>query len=231
VTSQRVRSDLHEPFGLGEQLSEISKSTPIDPDFFNDGHFVVLLSRSLGGSGMDPHKLADTLGVGNADAMTDLLTHGICLPIYFGTDCAMDSATLFVVGDLDEPHEKAWIARLTGKLCIPCGKLILLSGGGVGEDMARAVSGRPPDKDYCIYQTIDVPPGDYRVDVLAYVDSTTVGLMHEDLDLDEVAEKYKHLPTVRESYVVRLMPLEGDLPLPGLDEETNWPAVFALRPA
>lgn len=85
-------------------------------------------------------------------------------------------------------------------------------------------------KDYCIYQTIDVPPGDYRVDVLAYVDSTTVGLMHEDLELEEIAETYKHLPTVRESYVVRLTPLDGDLPLPGLDEETNWPAVFALRP-
>src|SRR5688572_20038809 len=206
-----------------------SSITPIDPDFFNDGHFVVLLSQSLGGSGLDPHKLADTLGVGNAEPMKDLLRRGICLPIYFGTDCAMDSATSFVVGELDEPHERAWIARLTGKLRIPCGKLVLLSGGGVGEDMERAVSGKPADKDYCIYQTIDVPPGDYRVDVLAYVDSTTVGLMHEDLELEEVAEKYKHLPAVRESYVVQLTALAGDLPLPRLDEETNWPAVFELR--
>jgi hypothetical protein len=35
--------------------------------------------------------------------MKDLLRRGICLPIYFGTDCAMDSATSFVVGELDEP--------------------------------------------------------------------------------------------------------------------------------
>lgn len=206
----------------------MNKTTPIDPDFFNDGHFVVLLSQSRGGSRMDPHKLADTLGVGEAASMKELLRRGICLPIYFGTDCSMDGATLFVVGDLDEAHEKAWIARLTSKLAIPCGKLILLSGGGVGEDMERAVSGNPPQKDYCIYQVIDVPPGDYRVDVLAYVDSTTVGL-HEDLEAEELAEKYRHLPTVRESYVVQLTPLAGDLPLPALEEETNWPGVFEFR--
>ena len=207
-----------------------SQSTPIDPDFFNDGHFVVLLSQNRGGTGMDPHKLAGILGDGDVDPMNDLLRRGICLPIYFGTDCAMDSATLFVVGELDEPHEKAWIARLTSKLAIPCGKLVLLSGGGVGEDMERAVSGKPADKDYCIYQTIDVPPSDYRVDVLAYVDSVTVGL-HEDLEAEELAEKYKHLPTVRESYVVQLTPLKGDLPLPALTEETNWPGVFEFRQA
>jgi len=44
-----------------------------------------------------------------------------------------------------------------------------------------------------------------------------------------MAEKYKHLPTVRESYVVQLTPLKGDLPLPQLVEETNWPGVFEFR--
>src|SRR5262245_8535019 len=212
-------------------MTSQSKATPIDPDFFNDGHFVVLLSQSRGGSNMDPHKLADILGDGDVDPMKDLLRRGICLPIYFGTDCAMDGATLFVVGEIDEAHEKAWIARLTSKLAIPCGKLVLLSGGGVGEDMERAVSGKPPEKDFCIYQTIDVPPGDYRVDVLAYVDSVTVGLHedNEDLEPEEMAEKYKHLPTVRESYVVQLTPLKGDLPLPQLTEETNWPGAFEFR--
>jgi hypothetical protein len=97
--------------------------------------------------------------------------------------------------------------------------------------MERAVSGKPPQKDFCIYQTIDVPPGDYRVDVLAYVDSVTVGLHedNEDLEPEEMAEKYKQLPTVRESYVVQLTPLKGDLPLPQLTEETNWPGVFEFR--
>jgi hypothetical protein len=79
----------------------MSETIPIDPDFFNDGHFVVLLSQSRGGSGMDPHKLADILGDGDVDPMKDLLRRGICLPIYFGTDCAMDSATSFVVGELE----------------------------------------------------------------------------------------------------------------------------------
>lgn len=207
----------------------VNKTIRIDEDYFCDGHYAVLLSQNLGGSGMDPHQLADILGRGERKAMEDLLRRGICLPVCFGTDGALDSESLFVIGDLDERHEKAWIARLTGKLAIPCGKLVLLSGGGDGDELARAVSGKPADKDYCIYQSLDVPPGDYRVDVLAFVDSPTVGMLHEDLELDAIQEKYKDLPKVEVFYVVHLTPLEGDLPLPALIDDMNWPGVFALR--
>ena len=48
-----------------------SRITPIDPDFFNDGHFVVLLSQSRGGSGMDPHKLAGDLPLPGLDEETN----------------------------------------------------------------------------------------------------------------------------------------------------------------
>jgi hypothetical protein len=207
----------------------INKTIPIDENFFCDGHYVVLLSQSLGGSGIDPLQLADTLGAGDAGAMQDLLRRGVCLPICFGTDCALDGATRFVVGNLDDEHRQAWVARLTGKLAVPCGKLVLLCGGGNGDDLARAVSGTPPEEDFCIYQTLDVPPGDYRVDVLAYLSSVTVGLLHQDLDDDELQEKYEHLPAVDEGYVVHLTPLDGDLPLPALVDEVNWPGVFELR--
>ena len=207
----------------------VNASIPIDEDFFCDGHYAVLLSRSLGGSGMDPNELAGILGEGNPDAMHDLLKRGICLPIFFGTDCALDGGTRFVIGALDAAHEKAWVARLTAKLAIPCGKFVLLAGGGSGDEMAQAVSGAPPDPDYCIYQTIDVPPGDYRVDVLAYRDSPTVGFLHEDLDDDELEEKYRHLPEVDEAYVVRLTPLEGTIAPPALVDEVGWPGVFEFR--
>jgi hypothetical protein len=133
------------------------------------------------------------------------------------------------VGDLDETHEKAWIARLTGRLAIPCGKLVLVCGGGVGEELERAVSGKPADRDYCIYQSIDVPPGDYRVDVLTYLHSSTVSLLHEDLDDEEIQQKYRNLPSVDECYVVRLTPLQEELPLPALVEEVDWPGVFEFR--
>ncbi|MBK6315132.1 MAG: hypothetical protein IPF53_12660 [Blastocatellia bacterium] len=155
--------------------------TPIDERYFCDGSTVVLVSQSLGGSGIAPEALSETLLDGPAEAVTDLLRRGVCLPIDFGTDCAMDSGTLFVVGELDDAHERGWVASLTGWLAIPCGKLVLVCGGGAGDELARAVSGEPADPDYCIYQTIDVPPGDYRVDVLAYPEGVTVGLMHEDL--------------------------------------------------
>jgi hypothetical protein len=206
----------------------INKAISLESEFFCDGAFYLLTSHSLGGSGIDPHALADILGSPTERQMNELLRKGICLPLAFEGDCAMDGETLFVVGDLDAPHQQAWIARLTGKLLIPCGKFLMLCGGGDGDGLARAISGVPADKDYCIYQTIEVPPGDYRVDVLAYLDSDTVMFMG-DGDEDGIREKYAHLPKVDERYVVHLTPLEGDLPLPPLVDEVNWPGVFAFR--
>lgn len=203
--------------------------TPIDERYFCDGSTVLFVSQCLGGSGIAPEALSETLLDGPAEAVTDLLRRGICLPIDFGTDCALDSSTLFVIGELDDAHERGWVASLTGWLAIPCGKLVLVCGGGAGDELARAVSGEPADPDYCIYQTIDVPPGDYRVDVLAYPESVTVGLMHEDLDEDEIREKYADRPVVEEAYVVRLTPSEGEVPLPAFVEETHWPGVFVVR--
>lgn len=121
----------------------VNKTVPIDPEFFYDGHFAVLLSQSLGGSGVDPHTLSDTLGYNTAESMNDLLGRGIGLPIFFGGDCALDGATHFVLGELDEMHETAWIGRLTGRLSIPCGKLFLLAGGGDGDELRATYRARP----------------------------------------------------------------------------------------
>jgi len=207
----------------------INTQIPLDENFFCDGAYYLLTSHSLGKSGIDPHALADILGSPTASQMNDLLRKGVCLPLAFEGDCAMDGGTLFVVGELDARHEKAWIACLTSKLSIPCGKFVMLCGGGDGDGLARAVSGKPADEDYCIYQTTDVPPGDYRVDVLAYLDSDTVMFMDEDSDEDAIREKYAHLPKVDERYVVHLTPLEDDVPLPPLVDEVNWPGVFEFR--
>ena len=207
----------------------INQQFPLDESFFCDGAYYVLTSHSLGGSDMDSHAVAEILGSPTTKTMNELLSKGVCLPVAFEGDCAMDGATLFVVGDLDERYEKAWIGRLTGKLAIPCGKFVLVCGGGDGDGLARAVSGEPADEDYCIYQTMEVPPGDYRVDVLAYLDSETVLFMDDDLDDEALQKKYKHLPKVEESYVVHLTPLEGDLPLPALIDEDGWPGVFEFR--
>jgi hypothetical protein len=203
---------------------------PIDEFFFCDGASVVLVSQSLGGSGMEPAALADALRFGDAETMNGLLARGVCLPLFFGSDCALDGVTSFVIGELDEPHERAWVARLTGKLAIPDGKLVLVCGGGDGEELARAISGVPADPDYWIYQSLDVPPGDHRVDVLAYAKSVTVALMHDDIDDPEtIRALYAGLPEVQEHFVVQLTPLSKELPAPGLIDDIGWPGVFVRR--
>lgn len=206
---------------------------PIDENYMCDGHYAVLLSYSLGGSNLTPDALATTLRGADADGITKLLQGGVCLPIFFGGDCALDRGTTFVIGELDEKHKEAWIRRLTSKLSIPCGKLVLLTGGGIAEDIEQAISGRPGPENYCIYQVIDVPPGDYRVDVFAYLGSVTVYLMELDWDGDEseLEERFGHLPKVEENYIVQLTPLREELPLPSLVDEINWPGMFEPRGA
>lgn len=210
---------------------------PVDSRYMCDGHYAVLLSASLGGSDLQPAELADALGMADADVINDLLARGICLPIFFGGDCALDGKTLFVIGELDAEHQAAWLWRLTGTLNIPCGKLILLTGGGVPEDMERAVSLQPPNPDYCIHQIIDVPAGRYRVDVLAYARSTTAALMEFDTDEwdgegeieDRLEARYPQLPRVAERYVIHLRACAENLPLPALVEDINWPGLFERR--
>ena len=202
---------------------------PIDKEFFCDGHYYLLTSQSLGGSGLSAKEVADVLGDGAPDRMSDLLKRGVSLPLYYDGDCAMDGDTVFVVGALDSEHERAWIGRLSSRLEIPCGRLVLLAGGGDAEGLARALSGRPPDPDYVIYQTIEVPAGSYDVDVMAYMNSMTVAVHEENLDDEEIAEKYAHLPRVEASYVVHLRPPSGEARMPALVSEVGWPGVFEFR--
>lgn len=113
---------------------------------------------------------------GGAAEIKALLDQGICLPLFFDADCVLDRATLFVVGELTAAESTQWIGQLTSKLAVPCGRLVLLAGGGDPEEFALAVSGNPPEEDYVIYQVIDVPPGQYRVDLHAYLSGFTTPL-------------------------------------------------------
>jgi hypothetical protein len=207
----------------------VDMQVPIDKEFFCDGHYYVLTSSSLGGSGLSAEEVADVLGEGAPDRMNDLLQRGVCLPLFYDGDCAMDGDTVFIVGALDSEHERAWIGRLRSRLEIPCGRLVLLAGGGDPDGLARALSGKPPDPDYVVHQTIEVPPGTYDVDIMAYANSMTVAVHEEDLDEQEIAERYAHLPQVRESYVVHLRPASGEVRMPVLVSHVGWPGVFEFR--
>jgi hypothetical protein len=209
----------------------------ISKNFFCDGHCYVLTSASLGGSGLSVDEMSDILLEGNQDKTLELVKKGVCLPVCFEGDCALDSETLFVVGDLSEQEEKDWIARLRSKLNIPCGKLIICC-GCLAEDLEPAVAGEKPDPHYEIYQVIDVPPAEYLVEIYAFLSSMTVQVSLDDYDDegnyaedDELARWYvENRPGVDgTSYVIRLTPL-ADQPA-SAEMEAGWLEKFEFRDA
>lgn len=212
---------------------------PIAPNFFCDGHYYLLTSSSLGGSGLTPEALSNTLRGAVPSEIRHLLRQGVCLPLFFDGDCALDGCTVFVVGDLTEPEDNDWIGKLTSLLKIPCGKLVLLCGGGDAAELAEAISGNPPKPNYEIFQTIEVPPGDYQVEIYAYLSSMTVQLYLSDYDEagnledNEAAERWyeTHRPGLENvSYIIRLIPLKGEPPEPALVPDIDWCGEFEFRP-
>lgn len=213
-----------------------SQRIPISSHFFCDGHGYVLTSASLGGSDLSPIQFSELVLNGSSDAIAPLLAQGICMPILFESDCALDRKTLFVIGKLTPQEENDWCARLTWKLNIPCGKLILLC-SCVAEDVAHAISGKPPREDFMIFQVIDVPPDLYEVNIYAYSSSPTfIETLDEEeyeryekemieLDLDDY-DSQGNLISV--GYIICLSPLTNmELDLP----ETNdaWLEKFTFR--
>lgn len=208
----------------------------ISKNFFCDGHCYLLTSASLGGSGLTAKEVSDILFAENNDRTIErLLEKGVCLPFCFEGDCALDSETLFVLGDLSEPEEKDWIARLGWKLNIPCGKLILCC-GCVEDHLEPAVAGETPDPNYEVYQIIDVLPGEYLVEIYAYLQSMTVQVSLNEYDHrgnyreNEELEKWyrENRPGIEGvSYIIRLSPLESEPPLPEIG--SGWFEKFEFR--
>lgn len=205
----------------------MSTYIPISPNFFCDGDGYVLTSTSLGGSGLTPSQVSDIVLDGSAQDIAPLLAQGVCMPILFESECALDKRTLFVLGDLTPEHEQTWQARLTWKLEIPCGKLVLLC-SCTPEELAYAISGSPPKEHYEIFQVIDVPPGSYLVEICAYPDSSTVLMTLSE----EAYEEYEKSLLEKGdndtlSYIIRLSPLKTTPELP----QTNgaWFGTFTFR--
>jgi hypothetical protein len=195
------------------------QTIPISKDFFCDGSSYLLTSSSLGGSGLTAEEMQDIIfEESNEKTTRRLLEKGVCIPIFFPGDCALDGETEFVLGDLTEREEQAWQARFVWKLNIPCGKLILCC-GCLAEDLEPALAGEKPDPHYTIYQVIDVPPDEYKVEIYAYDGSQTVRVA---LDNDETGDGA--------GYVIRLTPLGGEaLGVPEI--EGGWFHKFEFRDA
>ncbi|BAY09860.1 hypothetical protein [Calothrix sp. NIES-2098] len=212
------------------EILESRRSIPISKEFFCDGHFYVLTSVSLGGSNLQPEEISEILGRGEEQQIEELLRRGICIPLFFDGDCALDNQTIFVLGDLTEQEERDWIGRLSGKLNIPCGKFVILCGGGDPDELGYAISGKPPKQHYEIFQVIEVPPAEYLVEIYAYLSSMTVQISLEEYD--ETLEQWYQLnrPGIADiGYIIRLVPLITDPPLPKLVPEIGWCGEFEFR--
>lgn len=225
---------------------------PIRDSFFWDGASYLLTSQSLGGSGMDPQTLEDELESGEPETVRSLIEQGVCLPISFPGDCALDDAVI-VVGDLDEQEESEWLARLSSKLAIPCGEFLIM-GGAIADDIevARAHAAAP-DPEFVLFQKVTVDPGTYLVEVYAFLSSMTVGMLWEREaqpqenprdwwqrtrsgepvpDWIPFYEKEEFVDSEEFGfldYLIRLSPLSGEVAVPALDEYTNWCAEFKPR--
>jgi hypothetical protein len=215
-----------------------TRRLPISPHFFCDGACYLLTSASLGGSHLTPNQLSTTILGGVPNEIESLLRQGVCIPLFFDGDCALDRATVVVVGDLTPQEQQEWVGRLVWKLNIPCGKFVILCGGGYADDLAHAISGDPPSEHYEIFQVFEMPPGEYQVEIYAYSSSLTayqhrfsrLGVDDSDALDDEVGDdNYDPQGQIKTaSYIIRLTPLKGDLPLPALDEN-GWCAAFEFR--
>jgi hypothetical protein len=148
------------------------KVVPLSDGFFNDGYWYVLTSTSLGGSGLSPAEISEKLQVEREEHKRELLKDGVCLPLYFDGDCALDRAVV-VVGDLSEAEEAEWVGRVRSHLQIPKGEFLVM-GGGIEEDFETATSGEAPDPDDARHQVVPVEPGRYVVEVYAFLGSMTV---------------------------------------------------------
>lgn len=214
-------------------MSEMNATTmrmPINPEFFCDGKFYVLTSFSLGGSSFTTSEIAEILGDGIESSIKELLQQGVCLPLYFEPDCELDRVTQFVIGDMTEEENNQWIGRIIGKLNIPCGKFVLLCGGGDQEAFAYAISGKPPAEHFEYFQVIDVPPGEYQVEIYAYLSSFIAQDYLENQKTSVQQWFQEHFFESEDlGYIIHLTPLVSIPPLPRQIEEIGWCGEFEFR--
>lgn len=228
--------------------SAAHRSIPFREAFFCDGPFYVITSSNLGGSGLSAETVADILGEGREADVENLLRQGVCLPLFFPGDCAMDGA-IARLGDLTQQESEEWIGRIVSKLKVPCGKVVVVCGGGDGAELEDALAGQGYNGFNGYFESFEIPSGDYQVEVYAYVSSMTVDLhFHEDEPLEDwfhqtrpgialpkwleqfKAEGYMGpLSNELVSYLIRFAPLESDPPLPELVEGIGWCGIFEFR--
>jgi hypothetical protein len=212
---------------------------PIHNGFFNDGHWHVLSSTSLGGSGLSAAEMDSRLWSQNPKGMNDLLQRGICLPLYIDCDCALDNV-VFVLGDLTEQEEAEWLGRIQKRLEIPCGEFMLV-GGGLEEDFDVALQHFEPPNCEPFYK-IKLKPGSYLVEVYAFLGSCPVNKAFREWLNTDPRDQPQWLSFFQEDgyvenedielleHIIRLVPTDADTPIPQVRDDMNcWVGDFIMR--
>lgn len=223
---------------------------PLKQAFFNDGYWYFLSSSSLGKTPLSPEQIEGRLQSEQPEAIQELLDRGVCLPLYFDGDCALDKAVV-ILGELSPAEEAQWIGRLSSWLHMPCGEFMLM-GGGLAESIAEASRHfEPPDPHFSYFQKFKVPPGDYQIDVYAFIGSLTVNEHWRELQQDEdlrawwqrsypqteaadwIQELEQHDYVDEDlkllEYIIQLRPLKEKPQRPQQEADTQWCGVFEIR--
>jgi hypothetical protein len=97
------------------------------------------------------------------DDLAIVRDHQAILMMLYGDDSF--PARLVVGGSLTEDEDAEWLSRVTWRLNVPCGQLLLCG----GFDPRTLVDWRDTGDDWeGTVQAFDVPPGEYLVDVYTY---------------------------------------------------------------
>lgn len=118
----------------------------VDISVYNESTGFSLHPRSMGG--LDREALDKDL--------IESVRAGLVIPVELVQDDPL--LVRLVLGDLSQAEEEEWVGRIVWKLQIPCGSLAVEGG----------LDPRTTDEDDFV-QFLDVPAGDYRVEVLTYL--------------------------------------------------------------
>ncbi len=166
--------------------------------FFCDGHGYLIFSSSLAGSSVE--EFCQAHYEGNDRDRKALVRRGVYLPLLFNGDCMLDDA-LIVVGDLLPEEASQAIPALRWKLSIPCGHLIISAECGEAEYIQNAVQNER-EEHYEVFEWVDVPPGDYQVDLYATPSRFILRLspLSESLTMPAMVDGWLELPALGEFF-------------------------------
>jgi len=129
------------------------------------GCLIWVAPRSLGG--LTAAELARVWMGETEDTVRGLVQRGTMMPMSLYQDDGY--SVRFILGDLSQQEESEWTARAAWKLNIPCGQVLV--SGILTPDFDKEFAAIVPAEangSYWAGAYVEVPPGQYRVEVYSY---------------------------------------------------------------